>query len=134
MNLSAILNLFFNFEFIYCVTYRGLSKHLPSLDLFHSWRLSPCSTLTTFDIFSFLFIFRRSRSYMFCKIGILRNFAIFTGENLCWSLFLIKQKGLTLEFYLKKTLAQVFSFGEIFKKTFFWFWFFFILFSYSEDK
>ena len=27
---------------------------------------------------------------MFFKIGVLKNFAIFTGKHLCWSLFLIK--------------------------------------------
>ena len=33
---------------------------------------------------------RSSRSQMFFKIGVLRNFAMFTGKHLCWSLFLIK--------------------------------------------
>ena len=33
---------------------------------------------------------RGSRSQMFFKIGVLKNFANFTGKNLCWSLFLIK--------------------------------------------
>ena len=28
-------------------------------------------------------IFRSSRSQMFFKIGVLKNFAIFTGKNLC---------------------------------------------------
>ena len=27
---------------------------------------------------------------VFCKKGVLKNFAIFTGKDLCWSLFLIK--------------------------------------------
>ena len=27
---------------------------------------------------------------MFLKIGVLKNFAIFTGKHLCWSRFLIK--------------------------------------------
>ena len=31
-----------------------------------------------------------SRSQMFFKINLLKNFAIFTRKNLCWSLFLIK--------------------------------------------
>ena len=35
--------------------------------------------------------FRSSGSQLFFKIiGVLNNFAIFTGKNLCWSLFLIK--------------------------------------------
>ena len=32
---------------------------------------------------------RSSRSQMFFKIGVLKNFANFTGEYLYWSLFLI---------------------------------------------
>ena len=31
-------------------------------------------------------IFRSSRLLMFSKIGVLRNFAIFTGKHLCWPL------------------------------------------------
>ena len=34
--------------------------------------------------------FRSSRSQTFFKIGVLKNFANFTGKHLCWSLFLIK--------------------------------------------
>ena len=34
--------------------------------------------------------FRSSRSQMFYKISILKNFAKFTGKYLCWSHFLIK--------------------------------------------
>ena len=34
--------------------------------------------------------FRSSRLRIFFKIVVLKNFAIFTGENLCWSLFLRK--------------------------------------------
>ena len=33
---------------------------------------------------------RSSRSQMLFKIGVLKNFTIFTGKHLCWSLFLIK--------------------------------------------
>ena len=33
---------------------------------------------------------RTSRSQIFFKIGVLKNFAIFIGKHLCWSLFLIK--------------------------------------------
>ena len=31
--------------------------------------------------------YRGSLSQMFCKIGVLKNFANFTGKHLCWSLF-----------------------------------------------
>ena len=33
---------------------------------------------------------RSSRWQMYFKIGVLKNFAIFTGKHLCWSIFLIK--------------------------------------------
>ena len=48
---------------------------------------------------------------MFCKKGVLRDFAKFTGNNLCQACNFIK----------KETLAQVFSseFCEISKNTFF---------------
>ena len=31
----------------------------------------------------------RQRLQMFFKMGVLKNFAIFTGKQLCWNLFLI---------------------------------------------
>ena len=47
----------------------------------------------------------------FFKIGVLKNYTIFTGKHLCWSLFLIK----------KPTPTQVFSseYCKIFKNTYF---------------
>ena len=35
---------------------------------------------------------RSSRSQIFFKIGVLKNFANFTGKHRCWSLFLMKFK------------------------------------------
>ena len=35
---------------------------------------------------------RSSRSQMFFKIDVIKNFVNFTGKHLCWSLFLIKFK------------------------------------------
>ena len=64
---------------------------------------------------------RSSRPEMFCKKGVLKNFAIFTGKQLCQRLFFNKVAGATCNFIKKETLAQVFSceFCEIFKNTFF---------------
>ena len=47
----------------------------------------------------------------FCKKGVLKNFAKFTGKHLCQSKNLVK----------KETLTQVFSceFFKVFKNTFF---------------
>ena len=35
-------------------------------------------------------LFRNSRTQLFFKIVVLKNFAIFTEKHLCWSLFLAK--------------------------------------------
>ena len=51
-------------------------------------------------------IYRSSRPEVFCKKGVLRNFAKFTGKHLCQSLFFIKVAG--LHFVKKETLSQVF--------------------------
>ena len=52
--------------------------------------------------------------------GVLKKFAKFTGKHLCQSLDFNKVAGLSLQLYLKKTLAQVFSyeFFKISEKTF----------------
>ena len=58
---------------------------------------------------------------MFFKIGVLKNFAIFSGKHLCWSPFLInKPEG--LQRYQKETPTQVCSceYCEIFKNSFFY--------------
>ena len=60
---------------------------------------------------------------MFCKKGVLKNFAKFTRKHLCWSLFLNKVLGLKSAILLKERPKhkQVFSyeFRKIFKNTFF---------------
>ena len=68
--------------------------------------------------------FRSSRPEVFCKKGVLRNFAKFTGKHLCQSLFFNKVAGLwplACNFIKKEILAQVFSreFCKISKNTFF---------------
>ena len=57
---------------------------------------------------------------VFCRKGVLRNFAKFTGKHLCQSLFFNKVAGGACNFIKKETLAQVFSceFCKIFKNTF----------------
>ena len=58
---------------------------------------------------------------MFCKKVVPRNFADFTGNQLCLSLFFNRVAGLRSATIKKETLAQVFSceFCEISKNTFF---------------
>ena len=59
---------------------------------------------------------KSSRSQMFFKIGVLKNFAIFTGKHMCKSLFLIKLKACN---FIKKRLQQVFcrTFLNLFLRT-----------------
>ena len=45
---------------------------------------------------------RSSRSQMFFKIGVLKNFAIFRRKHLCWSLFLIKMQTWRLATLLRR--------------------------------
>ena len=49
-------------------------------------------------------VFRSSRPEVFCKKGVLRNFAKFTGKHLCQSLFFNKVAGLRSATLLKKRL------------------------------
>ena len=45
---------------------------------------------------------RSSRPEVFCKNGVLKNFATFTGKHLCQSLFLIKLQPNTCNFIKKR--------------------------------
>ena len=51
-------------------------------------------------------IVRRSRSQMFFKLGVLKNFAKVTRKHLCWSVFFNKVAvaGLRLATLIKKAL------------------------------
>ena len=51
---------------------------------------------------------RSSRSQMLFKIGVLENFAIFTGKHPCWSLFKIKLQVRKPAALLTRTLTQSF--------------------------
>ena len=61
--------------------------------------------------------YRSSRPEVFCKKGVLKNLAKFTGKHQCQSLFFNKVAGLIK----KETLAQVFSreFAKYLRTTFF---------------
>ena len=66
--------------------------------------------------------YRSSCPEVFCKKGVIRNFAKFPGKHLCQSLFfLTKLQTDTCNFIKKDALAQVFpcEFCEISKTTFF---------------
>ena len=68
-------------------------------------------------------MYRYSRPGVFCKKGVLRNFAKFIGKHLCQNLVFNNVVGLRPEacnFIKKETLVQVFSceFCEISRNTF----------------
>ena len=85
------------------------------------WTYFRCSLYIHIYIYDYLH--RSSRSRIFFKIGVFKNFSNFTGKHLCQSFFLIKLQSWTLQFYRKETPTQVFSckICEIFKNTcFYW--------------
>ena len=49
---------------------------------------------------------RSSRTGVFCRKGVLRNFAKFTGKHLCKSLFLTKLQAEAWNLIKKETLAR----------------------------
>ena len=56
-----------------------------------------------------LFHFRSSRSEVFCKKGVLKNFGKFTAKYQCQSLFLVKLQARGLQLYfIKKETRQCF--------------------------
>ena len=61
-----------------------MSQLLSSMDLFTTQpdQLEELNDDNTF--------FRISSTQMFFKMCVLQNFTIFTGKDLCWSLFLMK--------------------------------------------
>ena len=76
--------------------------------------------LFTFNVFiQFYFLYTSSRPEVFCKKGVLRNFAKFTGKHFRQGLFFNKFTG-PCNFFKKETLAQVFfcEFCKISKNTF----------------
>ena len=57
--------------------------------------------------------YRSSRPEVFCKKGVLKNFAIFTGKHLCWSLFLIKLQAWKIRNVHRKASVLVSLFNKI---------------------
>ena len=75
--------------------YRVIISLFCCLGIYGSYRNTgiPMADVISFDTS----IYRSSRPGVFCKKGVLRNFAKFTGKNLCQSLFLNKVPGLKPE-------------------------------------
>ena len=66
--------------------------------------LGPCQT-ATMELFVKIF---QNQPPVFNKKGVLKNFAVFAGIHLCWSLFLIELQALALQLY-KIRPQQMFS-------------------------
>ena len=69
------------------------------LNILYCIKISSPLKLTSHGILHYLWsadlaksfsLFRSSRSQLFFKIGVPKNFANFTGKHPCWSLFLIE--------------------------------------------
>ena len=58
---------------------------------------------------------RSSRSRMFFKISVDKNFANFTGKHLCWGLFIIKLQALKADNFIKSGLQHKWLFVEFAK-------------------
>ena len=79
-------------------------------------------TFTNLYIYIYSYLYWSSRSQVFFKIAVLKNFSSFTGKHLCRSFHLITLQTWSLQFYRKETPTQVFSckICENFKNTFFY--------------
>ena len=62
---------------------------------------------------------RSTRPEVFCKKGVLRNFAEFTGKHLCQSLFFNKNAVQRLELYLKRDSDTGVNFAKFLRTPFF---------------
>ena len=76
-------------EWYFCFVFEKVSSALPMLLVMLDADLAKCSNI---------------RSQMFFKTVVLKNFAIFTGKHLCWSLFLLKFQDLRPAFLFNKRL------------------------------
>ena len=91
---------------------------------FHNW-LVLIKLDSRWEQFSYHYLsnecFISSCLQIFFKIGVLKNFTIFTGKQLCWSLFLVKLQGWRPMTLLKRdSNTDVFSeYCKIFKNSFF---------------
>ena len=80
---------------------------------------TPLNGFTKKNVYLILLWFRSNRLYIFCKLGVPKNFAKFTEKYLCWSLFL---KGLMTWNFIKKRIQHMYfpvNFEKFFRKTLF---------------
>ena len=80
---------------------------------------TPLNGFTKKNVYLILLWFRSNRLYIFCKLGVPKNFAKFTEKYLCWSLFL---KGLMTWNFIKKRIQHTYfpvNFEKFSRKTLF---------------
>ena len=63
--------------------------------------------------------YKSSRSQIPFKTGVLKNFAIFTGKHLCWSLFLIKFLFNKVSLQMTPTQVLSYEYCKIVRNSFF---------------
>ena len=77
------------------------------IDIYNQWLQNfPKNILRHLNLGAVLVWHRSSRPEMFCKKGVLRNFAKFTGKHLCQSLFSNKVAGPRPAILLKRRLLH----------------------------
>ena len=113
--------------FVICTTKHRFTYFINTavLNVGLSQMFSKYSSITNLNTINYLYLsftFRSSRPEVFFEKGVLRNFAKFTGKNLCQSLFFNKVADAACNFIQTETLAQVFSceFCEISKNASFY--------------
>ena len=99
-----------------CREKRNDQEHHENVSFFHIakfWMLffvfkKMSSSIPKFLVMLLAHVGKRSNSclQMISKTGVFKNFAIFTGKKLCWSLFFIKFQDWRLTFLFKKRLQR----------------------------
>ena len=125
LNFKHILHLILNFLSLtwnmYCASlaiYKSCVSTANFQQVNADWVESYLGPHQTFLIESYEVVVQK----VFCKQGVLRNFAKFTGKHLCYSLFCNKVAGPRVATLLKKeTLAQCFpvNFAKFLRTTFY---------------
>ena len=108
---SFLENLIYQYSYKVECTKSTCNKQIASHKQISTWRSGVLNVIS-----------KSSRLEVFCKESVLKNFAIFTLEHLCWSRFLIKLQALkACNFIKKKTPTQLLScdYCKFFKSTYF---------------
>ena len=111
-NLQFFCNLVFPIIILLIIRFQAKLTFFHKL-FFSQLPLKRCSRLQPTRFLKRRLRHRRSRSHMFFKISVLKNFTNFTGKHLCWSRFLVNLQA------LGDVHVLFCEFYEILKNTFF---------------